>query len=297
VTSERGKKGFLRTYKKDWNIQTVKEGDTINLGKRTLTFVPVPMVHWPDSMVTYCTPDNILFSNDAFGQHIARSKIYDDENDLSKILDEAKKYYANIVMHLSTIIKKVLEKVTQELKLDIKMICPSHGVIWRSHIGKILEKYVYWASRQTEEKALVIYDSMWHSTEKMAYAILEGIRQEGVEARIYNLTSTDNSDIIKEVLDSRGLVIGTPTLNNGMFPSVGGFLTYLKGLKPPAKVAGAFGSYGWSPKGGQEAVLEELKEAKIPEIMEPIKYQFIPDPEEFNKCIEYGRELAKKLKS
>ncbi len=297
VTSERGKKGFLRTYKKDWDIKPVKEGDTISLGKRTLTFVPVPMVHWPDSMVTYCTPDNILFSNDAFGQHIARSKIFDDENDLAKILDEAKKYYANIVMHLSTIIKKVLEKVTQELKLDIKMICPSHGVIWRSHLGKILEKYVYWANRQTEEKALVIYDTMWHSTEKMAYAILEGIRQEGVEARIYDLTSTDKSDIIKEVLDSRGLVIGTPTLNNGMFPTVGGFLTYLKGLKPPAKVAGAFGSYGWSPKGGQEAVIEELKEARIPEIMEPIKYQFIPDPEELDKCVEYGREIAKKIKS
>ena len=297
VTSERGKKGFLRTYKKDWDIKAVQEGDTIALGKRTLTFVPVPMVHWPDSMVTYCTPDNILFSNDAFGQHIARSKIFDDENDLAKVLDEAKKYYANIVMHLSTIIKKVLEKVTQELKLDIKMICPSHGVIWRSHIDKILEKYIYWSSRQTEEKALIIYDTMWKSTEKISFAILEGIRQEGVEVKIYNLTNTDNSDIIKEVLDSRGLLIGTPTLNNGMFPTVGGFLTYLKGLKPPAKVAGAFGSYGWSPKGGQEAVIEELKEARIPEILEPIKYQFIPDPEEFEKCIEYGREFAKKLKS
>ncbi|MHA1381823.1 MAG: FprA family A-type flavoprotein [Candidatus Helarchaeota archaeon] len=297
VTSERGKKGFLRMYKKNWDIQTVKEGDTISLGKRTLTFVPVPMVHWPDSMVTYCTPDNILFSNDAFGQHIARSKIFDDENDLPIVMEEAKKYYANIVMHLSGIIKKVLEKVTQVLKLDIKMICPSHGIIWRSYVPKILEKYVYWSDKQTKEKALVIYDSMWHSTEKMAHAILEGIRQEDVEARIYNLTLSDKSDIIKEVLDSRGILIGTPTLNNGMFPTVAGFLTYLKGLKPPAKVAGAFGSYGWSPKGGQEAVIEELKEAKIPEIMEPIKYQFVPDPEELEKCVEYGREFAKKLKS
>ena len=182
-------------------------------------------------------------------------------------------------------------------ELDIKMIAPSHGVIWRSHIPKILEKYIFWSSRQTKEKALVIYDSMWHSTEAMAYAILEGIRLEGVEARIYNLTTTDKSDIIAEVLDARGLLIGTPTLNNGMFPTVGGFLTYLKGLKPPAKVAGAFGSYGWSPKGGAEAAIEELKQAKIPEIIEPLKYQFVPDPEEFDKCVEYGREFAKKLKS
>ena len=297
VTSERGKAGFLRMYKKNWDIQTVKEGDTINLGKRTLTFVPVPMVHWPDSMVTYCTPDNILFSNDAFGQHIARSKIFDDENDIEKVLDEAKKYYANIVMHLSNIIARVLKKVTEELKLDIKMICPSHGVIWRSHISKILEKYIYWSSKQTEEKVLIIYDTMWHSTEKMAFAIAEGIRQKGVEVRIYNLTETNNSDIIKEVLDSKGLLIGSPTLNNGLFPTVGGFLTYLKGLKPPTKVSGAFGSYGWSPKGAVEAIIEELKDAKIPEIVEPIKYQFIPDPEEMEKCIEFGRNFAKKIKN
>ena len=296
VTSERGKKGFLRMYKREWDIQTVKELETINLGKRTLTFLPVPMVHWPDSMVTYCTPDNILFSNDAFGQHIARSKIFDDENDLNKVLDEAKKYYANIVMHLSSIIKKVLEKVVNELKLNIKMIAPSHGVIWRNYHDRILEKYISWSNRKTREKALVIYDSMWHSTEKMAYAILEGIRQEGVEALIYNLTTTDKSDTIKEVLDARGILVGTPTLNNGMFPSVGGFLTYLKGLKPPAKLASTFGSYGWSPKGGQELALEELKEAKIPEILEPIKYQFVPDPEELEKCIEFGRTFAKKLK-
>ncbi|TFF84958.1 MAG: FprA family A-type flavoprotein, partial [Promethearchaeota archaeon] len=297
VTSKRGEAGFLRMYKKNWDIKAVDEGDTINLGKRTLTFVPVPMIHWPDSMVTYCTPDNILFSNDAFGQHIARSKIYDDQNDIHKILDEAKKYFANIVMLVSTIIAKTLKKITEDLKLDIKMICPSHGVIWRSHLDKILEKYAYWSARKTEEKVLVIYDTMWHSTEKMANAITEGIREEGVEVKVYNLTSTDNSDIIKETLDSRGLLIGTPTLNNGMLPTVGGFLTYLKGLRPPAKLAGTFGSYGWSPKGGTEAVMEELKNARIPEIIEPIKFQFTPDPEEFKECIEWGREFAKKIKS
>ncbi|MHA1310098.1 MAG: FprA family A-type flavoprotein [Candidatus Helarchaeota archaeon] len=297
VTSERGKPGFLRMYKKKWDIKAVKEGDTIKLGKRTLTFIPVPMVHWPDSMVTYCTPDNILFSNDAFGQHICRSKIFDDQNDLNKIMDEAKKYYANIVMHVSSIIMRVLKKVSEELKLDIKMIAPSHGVIWRSNVDKILEKYMYWAGRNTKEKVLIIYATMWHSTEKMAFAILEGIKQEGVEAKLYNINITDNSDIIKEVLDSKGLLIGTPTINNGMFPSISGFLTYLKGLRPPAKIASAFGSYGWSPKGGVEAAIEELKQTKIPEIIDPIKFQFIPDPEEFDECVEWGRQFAKKIKS
>jgi len=297
ITSERGKPGFLKMYKKDWDIKPVKEGDELNLGKRKLKFLPVPMIHWPDSMMTYCLPDKILFSNDAFGQHICRSKIFDDENDLNKILDEAKKYYANIVMHLSGIILRALKKITEDLKLEIKMICPSHGVIWRSHTLKIIEKYLYWSNRNTEEKVLIIYDTMWHSTEKMAMAIAEGIITEGVETRIYNLTLTDNSDIIKEVLDSRALLIGTPTINNGIFPTVGGFLTYLKGLKPPAKIASAFGSYGWSPKGGVEAALEELKEAKIPEIIEPIKCQFTPDPEELEACKEWGKNIAIKVKS
>lgn len=296
VTSERGKAGFLRMYKKDWDIQSVKEGDTISLGKRTLTFVPVPMIHWPDSMVTYMTPDNILFSNDAFGQHIATSKRLDSEILLSEIMEEAKKYYANIVMHLSGIIKRALVKVTEELKLQIDMICPSHGIVWKEHIGEILKQYLSWSNRETVEKCLVIYDTMWNSTEKMAFALAEGIKAEGVEVKVYRLTGTDLSDIISEVLDARGLLLGTPTLNNGMFPTVGGFLTYLKGLRPPTKVVGAFGSYGWNAKNAMDQVIANLKEARIPDILDPINYNYIPDPEELDKCVEFGREFAKKIK-
>ena len=297
VTSEKGKAGFLRMYKEDWDIQAVKEGDTISLGKRTLTFVPVPLIHWPDSMVTYMTPDNILFSNDAFGQHYATSKHFDYENPLSEIMEEAAKYYANIVMHVSMLIKKALEKVTQTLKLKIDMICPSHGIVWKENIGDILGAYTKWSNRETKEKILIIYDTMWHSTEKMAFAMLEGVKEEGVEVKIYNLTLTDNSDVMTEVLDARGLLIGSPTLNNGMFPSVAGFLAYLKGLKPPAKYAAAFGSYGWNAKRTMEQVNTNLKEAMIPEILEPITYNFIPDPDELEKCKEFGREFAKKIKS
>ncbi|MFX1294714.1 MAG: FprA family A-type flavoprotein [Promethearchaeota archaeon] len=297
VTSKRGKEGFLRMYKEDWDIQVVDEGDTISLGKRTLTFVPVPMIHWPDSMVTYMTPDNILFSNDAFGQHYASSKRFDFENSLSEIMEEATKYYANIVMHLSLLIKKALQKVIETLKLQIDMICPSHGIVWKENIRDILTAYTKWSNRETNEKILIIFDTMWHSTEKMAMKLAEGIQEEGVQVKLFNLTMTDNSDIITDVLDARGLLIGSPTINNGMFPSVGGFLTYLKGLKPPAKYAAAFGSFGWNSKNTMAQIRKNLEEAGIPDILEPITYNFIPDPEELEKCKEFGKEFAKKIKS
>jgi flavorubredoxin len=297
VTSEKGKAGFLRMYKEDWEIKTVKEGDTVSLGKRTLTFIPVPLIHWPDSMMTYMKPDNILFSNDAFGQHYATSKRMDFENPLSESMAEAAKYYANIVMHVSTLINKALQKVTETLKLKIDMICPSHGIVWKEHIGDILTAYTKWSTRETKEKVLIIYDTMWHSTEKMAYAMAEGIQEEGVEVKLFNLTLSDKSDIMTEVLDARGLLIGTPTLNNGVFPSVADFLTYLKGLKPPAKVAAPFGSFGWNSKRTMEDVTTYLKDAMIPEILEPINYQFIPDPSELENCKEFGKQFAEKIKA
>lgn len=283
-------------YKEDWDIQAVKEGDTISLGQRTLTFVPIPLIHWPDSMVTYMTPDNILFSNDAFGQHYATSKHVDFENPLPEIMWEAAKYYANILMHLSTLITKALQKVTETLQLQIDMICPSHGIVWKEHINDILTAYTRWASRETKEKIVIIYDTMWHSTEKMACALFDGIQEEGVEVKMFNLTLSDKSDIMTEVLDSRGLLIGTPTLNNGIFPSVAEFLTYLKGLKPPAKVAAVFNSYGWNSKRTLEEANAMLTDAMIPEILDSLTYQFIPDPSELEQCKEFGKQFANKIK-
>ncbi|NHI91483.1 MAG: FprA family A-type flavoprotein [Candidatus Lokiarchaeota archaeon] len=297
VTSKRGKDMFLRYYKKNWDIKAVSTSDTISLGKKTLTFVEIPMVHWPDSMVTYCSPNNILFSNDAFGQHIATSKRFDYENDLTEILEEAKKYYANIVMHLSGIIKKVLKTVTEELKLQIDMICPSHGVVWKDHISEILKHYVSWSNGETIEKVLIIYDTMWHSTELMASAMLKGIQDESVLVKMFRITNSDLSDIITETLDARGILIGSPTINNGMFPTVGGFLTYFKGLRPPTKIVGVFGSYGWNAKNTMDQMTANLKEARIPEILDPITTNFVPDPEELEKFREFGKEFAKKIKS
>ena len=290
-TSERGKKGLSRVYKEDWNFHTVKEGDELNLGERTLKFLPLPMLHWPDSMATYMVPDNILFSNDAFGQHLASSKRFDDENDMNIIMQEAAKYYANIVMPFANIVLKAAEKLS---KLEIEIIGPSHGIIWRSNIGDIVNAHLKWAKGENEKKALVIYDTMWKSTEKMALSIVEGIASEGVNVKLFNLNGTDNSDIIKEVLEAKAIIVGSPTLNNGIFPSVAGFLCYMKGLKPKNKIGAAFGSYGWAG-GAIKGIENEMKLTGI-ELMDNISFDYVPDKDELEKCKSFGKMIANKIK-
>ena len=292
IATERGKAGLTRYFKKDWPFQTVKTGDILDLGKRKVTFVEVPMVHWPDSMVTYSPSDKILFSNDAFGQHLATSKRYDDEVGWEIISPEAATYFANIVMHLSRPVLKALD-TAKDLELD--MIAPCHGVIWRKDIEKIVKAYYSWARFEAKEKALIIYDTMWGSTEKMAKAVLEGISEEGVEVKLMNITQTGRTEIMKEVIDTKAVLIGSPTLNNGMFPTVSDFLCYFKGLRPQGKVGVAFGSYGWAG-GATKAIIEELKLTGV-EIIEPeIKYQFLPDEEELKQCKELGKRVASQIK-
>lgn len=292
IASERGKAGLTRYYKKEWPFQTVKTGDTLDLGKRKLTFVEVPMVHWPDSMVTYSPSDKILFPNDAFGQHLATSKRFDDEVGWEFIYPGAATYYANIVMHLSIPILKALDALKN---LEIDIIAPSHGVIWRQNIEKIVKTYYSWSKFEAKEKALIIYDTMWGSTEKMAKVILEGIMEEGVEVNFMNITQTGRTEIMKEVLDAKALLVGSPTLNNGMYPTVADFLCYCKGLRPEGKIGVAFGSYGWSG-GATKAIIEELKATGV-EIIEPeIKYQFLPDKEELKQCKELGKRVASHIK-
>lgn len=292
VATERGKKGLTRYYKKEWPFETVKTGDTLDLGKRKVTFVEIPMVHWPDSMVTYSPDDKLLFSNDAFGQHLATSKRFDDEVGWEIIYPEAATYFANIVMHLAGPVLKALD-AAKSLELDI--VAPSHGVIWRKDIGKIVEAYYSWAKFEAKEKALVIYDTMWGSTEKMAKAILEGLMEEGVEAKFMNITQTGRTEIMKEVLDAKALIVGSPTLNNGMYPTVADFLCYMKGLRPQGKIGVAFGSYGWGG-GATKAIVEELKATGV-EVVEPeIKYPYLPDKEELEQCKELGKRIASKVK-
>jgi flavorubredoxin len=292
IATERGKKGLTRYYKKDWPFQTVKTGDTLDLGSRQVAFVEVPMVHWPDSMVTYSPSDKILFSNDAFGQHLASSKRFDDEVGWDIIQPEAATYYANIVLHLGQPVLKALEAAKG---LDLEIVAPCHGVIWRKNIDKIVSSYVSWAQHEAKEKVLIIYDTMWKSTEKMAKAMIEGVREEGVEVKLMNITQTGRTVIMKEVLDAKALVIGSPTLNNGLYPTVADFLCYMKGLRPQKKICYVFGSFGWGG-GATKAITEELKATGLEVVEPPLQFQFLPDPEELEQCKELGKKVAARVK-
>jgi flavorubredoxin len=249
------------------------------------------MVHWPDNMVTYVAEDKILLSNDAFGQHIASSTRFDDEVGWDILREEAAKYYANIVMPYGDQTKRALGVVSE---LSIEKICPSHGVIWRSYIPRIMEQYQGWANYETENKALIVYDTMWGSTAKIAYKLYAGLEESGLRVTFRNLKTNHISDIITDLLDSRLILIGSPTLNNGMLPSMGGFLTYLKGLRPKKRIGFAFGSFGW---GGQavgeiEAVMKGLG-WEIPE--KSLNIKFIPDETELSEVKETATKLGKLL--
>jgi anaerobic nitric oxide reductase flavorubredoxin len=293
VTLEKfGENGLAKTFHQSWPTIAVKEGSTVDLGKRKLAFIPTPMLHWPDSMCTYLVEDKLLFSMDAFGQHIATSQRFDDEVDMGIVMQEASKYYANILMPFGDLIVKAANKLGG-IKIDI--IAPSHGIIWRSHIKDIVESYVKWGKGETSAKALIIYDTMWGSTQKMALAISRGMIGEGIDVKLFNLTASDKSDVMKEVLDAKVLIVGSPTLNNGMFPSVADFLCYLKGLKPKNKIGAAFGSHGWGG-GGVKAVQQELEQTGVELIDSKLAFKFVPDDGELQKCVDFGRDMAAKIK-
>ena len=267
----------------------VKSGDTLCIGERTLTFVTTPMVHWPDNMVTYSDVDQILFSNDAFGQHFATTKRFDDENDLCEIFKQAKKYYANIVWPYGMQAHKALEAVKG---LDLKMIAPSHGCIWRSHIDEILEKYEAWTTYQTEEKAVVVFDSMWHSTEFMAREICDAFIAEGVSAQLVDVKTTHISDIMLYMCDAKYVAVGSPTLNSNMLPTIASFLTYMRGLSPKneQRIGLAFGSYGWAPLGPKQ-VYAELENAKFQLPVPVVAQQWIPSEENLAELQDTVRKM------
>ncbi|MGF3554228.1 MAG: FprA family A-type flavoprotein [Thermoplasmatota archaeon] len=290
ITSTRGEKGLHLHYKKNLNLKVVNTGEKLNIGKKTLEFYHIPMVHWPDSMVTYIPSEKLLLPNDAFGQHIASSERFDDELEWGVLKNEAVKYYANIVMPYGDQVKKALETLT---KLDINIIAPSHGIIWRKYINNIVTEYLKWANFETENKALIVYDSMWGSTEKIAYALYEGLEETGIKVTIRNLKNTHISDIMTDVLTSRFILLGSPTLNNSMLPTMGGFLTYLKGLKPRNRIGFVFGSYGW---GGQavgeiEKILKELS-WDLP--IKSVNINYIPDENDLENIKKIGKMLVKK---
>jgi len=272
-----------------WKWKVVDDGDTISLGKRTLSFVNTPMVHWPESMFTYIPEEKLLFSMDAFGQHYASAFRFDDEEPLDVILHEAKTYYANIVMLYGRPISQTMERAAQ---LDIEMIAPSHGVIWRSHIKEVFAAYQNYVVCKQRPKVVVFYASMWHSTEMMAQAILQGAQECNVEVLLFDVDSTHATRIVTEVLDCAALAIGSPTLNNSLMPSMASVLCYLKGLRPTNKKGFAFGSYGWSKRGGPNEVELEMKAMNVELLRDPIRSQYVPTPELIEECRKAGRTLG-----
>ena len=271
TSAPNGLKGLTGRYG-ELNYQAVKTGETLSLGKRTLSFVATPMLHWPDSMVTYCSEEKILFSNDAFGQHLAANRRFDDENDFHIIMEEAKKYYANILMLYG---KQAQTALAALGSLPIEMILTGHGISWRAHIPEILDAYKKWSGGELEEKAVVVFDSMWGSTERLAKAITDAFTAKGVPVTYFDLRADHISDVITEVLTAKYLAVGSPTINNQMMPPVAAFLCYLKGFVPKGRKAFAFGSFGW---GGQSVGLveDELKAAGCEICLEKIRVKDVP---------------------
>jgi flavorubredoxin len=291
--TQKCKEGLHKHYFLDLDFQVVKTGDKINLGKRTLTFLEAPMLHWPDSMFTYCPEEKLLMPNDAFGQHYATNQRFDDEVDHVELMEEAAKYYANILWPLSPLVLKKIEEV-QKSNIPIEIVAPSHGIIWRKDPGKILNAYVSWAKNEAKPKIVVVYETMWGATKKMAERIVEGIRAEGVEVRLFDVTQSDFTAVIKEMLDAKGYLFGSSTHDNDMLPNLGGFLELFKGLKPKNRIASVFGSYGWA--GGAVKEIEGvLKETGVALTQPSISFQYVPSDEELKLCYEFGKAFTHKI--
>ena len=292
--SKMGHKNLSRHFPQKWNYQPVENGGELSLGKRMLTFMETRMLHWPDSMFTYVREDKILFSSDAFGQHYAGLERFDDQIG-DAIMPHAKKYFANILLPYSPLILKLVSKVS-EMGLALDMICPDHGIIWRQDPSRIINAYVEWSNQEPKRKAVVVYDTMWHSTETMAEAIVDALGQEGVDAKPMHLRNWHRSDIITEVLDAGAIVVGSPTFNNGLFPTVSDFLTYMKGLKPKNKIGAAFGSYGWSGE-AVKLINKELEAMKF-ELIDPgVKIRYVPDDQGIEACYQLSKKIARTLPS
>lgn len=293
--TEKAKQGLLKYYGVCGDWTSVKLGSKINIGKRTLEFIDVPMIHWPDSMFTYSPFDKILFSNDGFGQHYSTNKIFDDEVDGCILMEEARKYYANILWPFGKLVASKLEAIAK-MNLEIELIAPSHGLIWRSRIKEIMEKYLYWSANSCKNKVAIVYETMWNSTEAMARKILEGVTSEGVEATLFDITKSERTDVAAYMLDAKGFIFGSSTHDNDMLPVIAGFLHFFKGLKPKNRKVLAFGSYGWS--GGAVAGIEKIMQETggIEETFPNVQAVYMPSKEELDKCFEAGREFAKKIK-
>ncbi|HNU70477.1 MAG TPA: flavodoxin domain-containing protein [Thermodesulfobacteriota bacterium] len=290
--SQMGLKNLPRHFLDPFNYRAVQNGDVLALGKWTLTFLETRMLHWPDSMVSYLKEERILFSSDAFGQHYASLERFDDQVG-DRIMPHALKYWANILMPYADLIVKLVEKI-QAMGLQFDMLCPDHGIIWRADPGKIINTYVTWSKQQPQRKAVVVYDTMWQSTQKMAEAIIDGLAELGVDAQARHLRSFHRSDVVTDVADAGAVIVGSPTLNNGMFPTVSDFLCYYKGLRPKPRIGAAFGSYGWSGEAVKQ-INEQLKDMKFELGDDGLRVVYVPDSAAMESCRELGRKIGRML--
>lgn len=282
-------------YHQDWNFVNVKTGDTLDLGDTTLTFIEANMLHWPDTMFTYMSGENILFSNDGFGQHYATESLFNDAVCMAEVMQEAEKYYANILNTYSMLVTKKIQQILS-MNLPIDMICPSHGVIWKDNPTQIVEKYLQWADAYQEDQVTIAYDTMWQSTRQMAQAIADGIRQVSptTTVKLFNVAIEDKNDVLTQIFQSRAVLIGSPTINNGISFAVAGLLEMMHGMKLKKKKAAAFGSYGWSGECVKE-INERLAAAGLEVINDGLKMLWVPDESALAQCVEYGREIARQL--
>jgi anaerobic nitric oxide reductase flavorubredoxin len=294
VVSKRGRESVEGHYHRPWNFQAVQTGERIHIGRNDLVFVEAPMLHWPDSMFTYLTADRILMPNDAFGQHYATGFRYNDEVDPAELFEEALKYYVNILTPFSPLVLKKIEEL-KDLNLPVDVIAPSHGVIWRTNPFQIVEQYAEWAQQKPRPAAVILYDTMWNGTRRMAEAIGDGLADAGVSYKLLHTAVTDRNDMLVEVFKARTIVVGSPTLNNGLLPSIMPILHDLKGLKFKNKLGAAFGTYGWSGE-SVKLIEEHLAACKIPLVREGIKCKWQPTAEELVACRAYGRELGETTK-
>ena len=287
-----GIKSLKGHYHQDWNFVPVKTGDRLSLGERELVFVEAPMLHWPDSMFSYLTGDNILFSNDAFGQHYASEYRYNDQVDRAELFQEAIKYYANILTPFSKLVEQKINELIG-LGFPVDMICPSHGIIWRANPMQIVDEYLKWAKDFQEDQVTIIYDTMWNSTRKMAEAIGEGLKAANphLEVKLYNSARSDKNDVITEVFKSKALLVGSPTVNRTILSSVAGILEEIRGLGFKKKRGAAFASVGWSGE-SIKVINEKLLEAGFELMNDGLKVLWNPDETALEECRTFGRRIG-----
>jgi flavorubredoxin len=289
-------KSIKGQYHQDWNFKVVKTGDKLTVGKKDLVFIEAPMLHWPDSMFCYLTGDNVLFSNDAFGQHFCSELMYNDLVDQCELFQEAIKYYANILTPFSMLVDKKIKEVLA-LNLPVDMICPSHGIMWRKDPLQIVNKYAQWANNYQENQITIIYDSMWTGTRRMAEAIAEGVKSadSSTAVKLFQCARSDKADIITEIFKSKAIIVGSPTVNRGILSAVGGILEEVKGLGFKNKKAAGFGAYGWSGESAK-IITDKLKESGFEVLHDGIRVNWYPSDQDVESCISFGKEIAARVK-